>query len=269
MPVTSVVPKAMFPLVDRRDKVRSVLHVICQQAASAGIESIGIVVSPWQREMIQHYFATVQQSNPSSLPAVDIEYIVQTSPKGFGNAVMQTVDFVGDDPFMLLLGDHIYVEDHNKPPCPAQVAEAFDSVGGVAMIGMQPVATFELSRVGVASGVEIHKNIYRCTDFVEKPDPVTARQQLVTADYPTVPIVFYSRKATLEDAVRCLAMKNVWWVERKPTGKDPAETIELTTSGKQRIAQRFETAVLMAKPEKIQRLKKAAKVITDILQEFR
>lgn len=179
IPVSSVVPKAMFPLVDRRDEIRSVLHVICQQAASAGIESIGIVVSPWQTGMIQQYFKAVRQSNPSSL-SVDIEYIVQTSPKGFGNAVMQTIDFVGDDPFMLLLGDHIYVEDRNEPPCPAQVIEAFESVSGVAMIGMQPVPMHELCKVGVARGLEIHKNIYRCADFIEKPDPATAQQRLVT-----------------------------------------------------------------------------------------
>ena len=179
MPVSSVVPKAMFPLVDGRNEIRSVLHVICQQVASAGIESIGIVVSPWQTEMIRQYFAMVRQSHPSSLP-VDIEYLIQVLPKGFGDAVMQAADFVGDEPFMLLLGDHIYVEDRNRPPCPAQVAKAFDSMGGVAMIGMQPVLTEELSKVGAATGIEIQQNIYRCIDLVEKPDLATAREKLVT-----------------------------------------------------------------------------------------
>ncbi len=45
----------------------------------------------------------------------------------------------------------------------------------------------------------------------------------VVADYPDVPLVFYSRKATLEDVVRCMAARNVWSVERKPTGKDSAK----------------------------------------------
>ena len=183
MPVSSVVPKAMFPLVDGRNEIRSVLHVICQQVVSAGIESVGIVVSPWQTEMIREYFKTVQQSNSDRLPS-HIEYLVQPLPKGFGDAVMQATEFIGDEPFMLLLGDHIYVEDSNKPPCPAQVAKAFDSTGGVAMIGMQPVSTEELSRVGVAAGSEINKDIYRCADFIEKPDPVMAQQRLVTKGLP-------------------------------------------------------------------------------------
>jgi len=183
MPVSSVVPKAMFPLVDECNNIRSVLHVICRQAASAGIESVGIVVSPWQRAMVREYFKAVQQSNPDGLPG-HIEYLVQPRPKGFGDAVMQAAEFVGDEPFMLLLGDHIYIEDCNRPSCPAQVVKAFESVGGAAMIGMQPVSTEELSRVGVAAGVEIHKDIYQCSDFVEKPDPVTAQQRLVTRGLP-------------------------------------------------------------------------------------
>jgi len=183
MPISSVVPKAMFPLVDGRNEIHSVLHVICQQVASAGIDAIGIVVSPWQTEMIRKYFETVQQSNSGRLP-VSIEYLVQTSPKGFGDAVMQAAEFVGDEPFMLLLGDHIYVEDRDKLSCPAQVAKAFDSTGGVAMIGMQPVSTEELSKVGVATGAKIQQNTYRCTDLVEKPDLLTARRKLVTDGLP-------------------------------------------------------------------------------------
>ena len=85
---------------------------------------------------------------------------------------------------MLLLGDHIYVEDYNEPSCPAQVAKAFESVGGKAMIGTQPVSINELSKVGVASGIEVNKGIYRCTNFFEKPDAETAQKQLVTDGLP-------------------------------------------------------------------------------------
>lgn len=89
----------------------------------------------------------------------------------------------------------------------------------------------------------------------------------VAADYPKVPIVFYSRKATLEDVVRCLAAKNVWWVERKPTGKDSAETIKLTRSAKQRIAGRFEAVISKANSAQVKHLKESAKVIVEILGE--
>lgn len=90
----------------------------------------------------------------------------------------------------------------------------------------------------------------------------------VSADYPRAPIVFYSRKATLKEAIRCLAARNVWWVEKKPTGSGPEETIELTKSAKHRIALRFETATSKAGSGKVKRLKEAAKILIENFYEF-
>ena len=90
----------------------------------------------------------------------------------------------------------------------------------------------------------------------------------VVADYPDVPIVFYSRKATLEDVVRCMAAKNVWSVERKPTGKDSADTIELTRLAQQRIIRRFKTAISKADSGELERKKEAAEVLVQMLRGF-
>lgn len=90
----------------------------------------------------------------------------------------------------------------------------------------------------------------------------------VVADYPDVPIVFYSRKATLEDVVRCMAARNVWSVERKPTGKDSADTIELTKLAQQRIIRRFKMAISKADSGELERKKEAAKVLVEMLRGF-
>jgi CheY-like chemotaxis protein len=90
----------------------------------------------------------------------------------------------------------------------------------------------------------------------------------VVADYPDVPIVFYSRKATLEDVVRCMAARNVWSVERKPTGKDSADTIELTRLAQQRIIRRFKMAISKADSGELERKKEAAEVLVQMLQRF-
>lgn len=89
----------------------------------------------------------------------------------------------------------------------------------------------------------------------------------IVADYPDVPIVFYSRKATFEDVVRCMAAKNVWSVERKPTGKDSADTIELTKQARQHIIHQFKIAISKADPVKLERKKEAAKVLLEMLQD--
>ncbi len=90
----------------------------------------------------------------------------------------------------------------------------------------------------------------------------------VVADYPDVPIVFYSRKATLEDVVRCMAARNVWSVEKKPTGKDSADTIELTRLAQQRIIRRFKMAISKADSGELERKKEAAEVLVQMLREF-
>lgn len=90
----------------------------------------------------------------------------------------------------------------------------------------------------------------------------------VVVDYPDVPIVFYSRKATLEDVVRCMAARNVWSVERKPTGKDSADTIELTRLVQQRIIRRFKMAISKADSGKLERKKEAAEVLVEMLRGF-
>jgi len=90
----------------------------------------------------------------------------------------------------------------------------------------------------------------------------------VVADYPDVPIVFYSRKATLEDVVRCMAARNVWSVEKKPTGKDSADTIELTRLAQQRIIRRFKMAISKADSGELERKKEAAEVLVQMLRDF-
>ena len=90
----------------------------------------------------------------------------------------------------------------------------------------------------------------------------------VITDYPDVPIVFYSRKATLEDVVRCMTARNVWSVERKPTGKDSDDTIELTKLAQQRIIRRFELAISKADSDKLERKKEAAEILLEMLRDF-
>ncbi len=90
----------------------------------------------------------------------------------------------------------------------------------------------------------------------------------VVADYPDVPIVFYSRKATLEDVVRCMAARNVWSVEIKPTGKDSNDTIELTKLAQQRIIRRFEMAISKADSGRLAHKKEAAEILLEMLRDF-
>ena len=185
-PLTSAVPKALFPLVDSAGRCRPVIHWICAEAKAAGVDELAVVVSPAQEGLIEQYFNAAANTEPA-LPRV-IELLIQKEPLGFGDALARARRFVGKDNFLLMLGDHVYRQARSAPPCAAQVIDAFDKnalagalqTGPVAMVGMQPVPARELERVGVARGVPMEKGIYRCADFVEKPTPALAKRRLST-----------------------------------------------------------------------------------------
>ncbi len=177
-PLTAAVPKALVPLVDAQGLCRPVIHWIGAEAAAAGISELAVVVSPWQREMLERYFSAAAGVEPA-LPA-RIEMIVQDRPLGFGEAVARAEEFAGGRDFLLMLGNHVYRSPAGIGECVRQVVETFDRLKPAAAVGMQAVGAAELTRVGVATGDKIDRGVYRCTAFVEKPSAATARRQLVT-----------------------------------------------------------------------------------------
>ena len=81
----------------------------------------------------------------------------------------------------------------------------------------------------------------------------------VAVDFPGVPIVFYSRKATFEDAVRCLAAEGVWGLQKKPTGSDDQDTRRLTLAEKPRLVDRFNAVIARENEQQTLAVKRAAR----------
>jgi UTP--glucose-1-phosphate uridylyltransferase len=183
-PICKAVPKAMFALVDSRGRLRPIVHHICMEASAAGIDSVALVVSALNTDMLHRYFTAAAKESSADLP-VNIDFITQPAPRGLGDAILQAERFVGADPFLVLLGDHVYMSDDRARPCAAQVVDAYaDHRGAAAMVGMQVVGPDVLPTVGVARGHLVKDNVYLCGEVVEKPDLATARARLVSPDLP-------------------------------------------------------------------------------------
>lgn len=186
-PISSAVPKALLPLVDQSGQIRAVLHWIVSAAVDAGVENVLLVVSPQQREPLAAYFSAVARQNRLAMPRA-MEFIVQPHPAGFGDAVLQAQPAVGDDPFVLLLGDHVPFPAEEEDGPVRQVVSAWEAHEPEAMIGVQPVEQRELPRVGVVAGDPIgdtdRPHCYRCTAFREKPSPEVAKTLLQTDGLP-------------------------------------------------------------------------------------
>ncbi|MEE8256382.1 MAG: hypothetical protein V3R60_00700, partial [Acidobacteriota bacterium] len=98
------------------------------------------------------------------------------------------------------------------------------------------------------------------------PDGGLDLAKRVAKEYPDAPIVFYSRKATPEDVVRCMTLKNVFAVERKPTGSDDDETEKWTIVDSGRLAIALGKVIENKDTSTLKTLRKSAQVIWKFLK---
>ncbi len=180
MPFSRAVPKALLPLVDARGRIRPVIHWILADIGAGGIDEVAVVVSPGRRAMIEGYLDAVRGG--PALPA-RIEYVVQRRSGGFGDAVSRCAFFTGNEPFLLVLGDHLHLPGPDGAPAWRTVADAYAAVDGAAVVGMQVVGGEVLHLVGAAAGEAVDggpAGLYRCSHFVEKPGSSVSREHLRT-----------------------------------------------------------------------------------------
>lgn len=157
-------------LVDRDGVEKRALAIILDEAASAGIEEVCIVVHEGDSET---YAQTLQASG------LRITYTDQVRPRGYGHALYCAREFVGADPFLHLVSDHLYVS-HGVQTCAQQlvaVAEKEDA----AVSAVQPTRESMLPYYGVVGGLREgrSKSLYAVQQVLEKPTPTQAEQNLM------------------------------------------------------------------------------------------
>jgi len=199
-PASTAVQKEMFPLVDRDGLTKPVIQIIGEEAIDSGIEEICIVTQPGEEKQYRDYFRRMNDEMVKSYRGKDwaileseklgafgdrLHFAEQHSPEGFGHAVYQAKDFVGDEPFLLLLGDHVYISDV-KDRCARQLIRVFETYMCDAVTGVQPTLERMLHLFGTIRGAPIEpaKGIYKAELIIEKPSIEVAREKLVTPGQP-------------------------------------------------------------------------------------
>src|SRR5947209_12088433 len=122
-PATTTIQKEMLPIMDIDGICKPAIQIIIEEALESGIEEVCLVVNPQNRAQIEQHFAPLSaeelklfkgkdwallQSARIQQIAARLTFAVQTAPEGYGHAVWCARSFVGDEPFLLMLGDHIY-----------------------------------------------------------------------------------------------------------------------------------------------------------------
>jgi len=199
-PASSAVQKEMFPLVDRDGLTKPVIQIIGEEAIESGIEQICIITQPGEEPEYREYFRRMTDEDARAFRGKDwailaseklahfgerLHFAEQDSPEGFGHAVYQAKKFVGDDPFLLMLGDHVYMSD-TKDRCAAQIISVFEKYMCDVVTAVQPTLERQLHLFGTIRGqpIDPQKGIYKAELIIEKPSIETAREKLVTPGLP-------------------------------------------------------------------------------------
>jgi UTP--glucose-1-phosphate uridylyltransferase len=161
-------------LVDRDGLEKSALEMIIEEVDAAGIESIAIVIRPGD-EAGYHQAAGKYVER--------ISYLVQPSPKGYGDALLQARGFAGNESVLHLVGDHLYLSSCGKR-CAQQLIEVAEAEG-CPVSAVQATRETMLPYFGTVSGYRLphFDHLYEVKRVVEKPTPTLAEQELTVSGF--------------------------------------------------------------------------------------
>ena len=157
-------------LVDRDGTAKSALAILAGEIAAAGISEIAVIVCPGDEA------AYAAAAGPL---ARQMRFIPQTNPLGYGHAVHCAAEFTGNDPFLLMVGDHLYISRAEKS-CTAQLLETAEA-SNCAVSAVQATHESKLPFYGSIGGSRVQGSdrLYEIETVIEKPTPTEAEQKLV------------------------------------------------------------------------------------------
>jgi len=190
-PASKATKKELFPVIDRDGIAKPVILLLVEEALNAGIEEVIIVVQENDLEEFQSFFdVQVTIENYNKLPRHFQEYaqrildigqritfVTQTAQEGFGHAVYCAREAVGNESFLLMLGDHLY-RSSVEMSCAEQLIEAYNQ-HGMSILGLRRTPEEELANFGTATGVWVEPgHLLSVGEFAEKPTRDYARNNL-------------------------------------------------------------------------------------------
>lgn len=191
-PATKAIKKEFFPIIDRDGRAKPAILAIVEEAINAGIEEIGIVVQPGDRSLFEDFFKTPPKPELlQKLSSQNQEYsqhlqelgkkitiLTQEEQAGYGHAVFCARNWVQNEPFLLMLGDHVYSSDIEKS-CARQIVDIYHQLNYQSIIGLTVMPAAIIQKAGCITGTwqEIN-SILAVTQIYEKPTLEYARQNL-------------------------------------------------------------------------------------------
>ncbi|MCT7986289.1 sugar phosphate nucleotidyltransferase [Laspinema sp. A4] len=190
-PATKAVKKELLPIIDRQGRVKPTILAIVEEAITAGIEEVAIIVQPGDGPLFENFFKTplpphhYHKLSPENQAysqylqdlGEKITLLIQEVQEGYGHAVFCAKDWVNNEPFLLFLGDHVYLSEIELS-CASQLMEVYNRVGK-STVALTVTPGEEIYHCGCVTGNwQDYDDILSLTQVYEKPDLDYARKNL-------------------------------------------------------------------------------------------
>ncbi|MDO5724920.1 MAG: UTP--glucose-1-phosphate uridylyltransferase GalU [Tissierellia bacterium] len=196
LPASKAVPKEMLPVVDT-----PVLELIVKEAVDSGIEEI-LIITGRDKSAIENHFDNnieledhlLKKNDHINLDKIDkivnmarIFYTRQNKPLGLGHAILCAKEFIGNEPFAILLGDDIM---RAKKPVTKQLIDCFNTYNA-PVLGVQEVDESDINKYGIIDYEKIEEDTFFVNDMIEKPKLENApSNKAILGRYVLTPEIF-------------------------------------------------------------------------------
>lgn len=195
-PAADTVQKAMLPVVDRDGLAKPVIQIIAEEAIESGIEEICLVCAPGDKEQYLTQLKLLRANLIEAYKGVEwaqkqaerldtmvrtLRFAIQAEPLGYGHAVHCAKDFAGSEPFLLLLGDHLYISNVKGKRC-AQQLMGLAAAEECAAAAVHATREHLVGGYGTLSGKRVPDapGVYQIENIIEKPSLSLAEMELQT-----------------------------------------------------------------------------------------
>jgi UTP-glucose-1-phosphate uridylyltransferase/mevalonate kinase len=196
-PATKATKKELFPVIDRDGVAKPAILLIVEEVLNAGIEEVIIIVQEDDLHEFKSFFnEQLSIENYNKLPrhfqdyarrlleiGRHVKFITQTAQEGFGHAVYCAKDAIGHEPFLLMLGDHLYRSTTDRS-CARQLLDSYHQ-HGTSLVGLRRTLEEDIAAFGTVAGVWLEGGeLLSINEFAEKPTIDYARSHLLVPGLP-------------------------------------------------------------------------------------
>jgi len=195
LPATKAVPKELLPIVDT-----PTIQYIVEEAVAAGVHDVILICARGKDSIVDHFDiaaeleANLERAGKTALrremrriaQMARVVTVRQQEPLGLGHAVLCARALVGDEPFVVMLGDDII---DARVPATRQLADCWER-HGLGTIALMEVPREETSMYGIAAGTPLDARTTRIDRLVEKPKVDPPSNLAVIGRYVLPPRIF-------------------------------------------------------------------------------